>query len=102
MDLSIFDDNRKFWQKIKPLFSNICNVSQKNIVIVEKDIITSENDEVAETSNNSFIKAVENLEIEPFARKVENNTQTEIIEKIIKRYEASQHFKNKREGKCRK
>ena len=31
------------------------------------------------------MKAVENLEIETFAPKVENNTQTEIIEEIIKR-----------------
>ena len=87
MELNIFDDNRKFWQKIK----------HKNIVICEKDIITSENDEVAEKLNNFFIKAVENLEIEIFAptvEKVENNTQTEIIGEIIKRYEASQHFKN--------
>ena len=29
---------------------------------------------------------MENLEIEPFASKVENNTQTEITEEIIKRY----------------
>ena len=40
LDLKIFDDNKKFWQSIKPLFSNKQNVSQKNITIVEKEKIT--------------------------------------------------------------
>ena len=37
LDLSKLDNNKKFWQKVKPLFSNKNNVSQKNIVIVEDD-----------------------------------------------------------------
>ena len=64
MDLKILDDNKKFWQNIKPLFSNKQNVSQKNIMIVENDKITSNNEEVAEKLNNFFVNAVENLEIE--------------------------------------
>ena len=33
-------DVKKFWQKVKPIFTNKQNVSQKNIVIVEKDKMT--------------------------------------------------------------
>ena len=87
LDLKIFNDNSKFWQNIKPLFSSKCSVSQKNIVIVDKNIITSKNDEVAEKLNNFFIKAVDNLGIEPFVPTGKNNIQTESIEEIIKRYE---------------
>ena len=87
LDLKILDDNKKFWQKIKPLFTNKQYVSQKNIVIVEKEKITTKNDEVAEKLNTFFIKAVENLEIEQFAPNNDSNTQTDSIEEIIKRYE---------------
>ena len=83
LDLSILDNNKKFWQKVKPLFSNKNNVSQKNIIIVEEDKIISKNEEVAEKLNNFFIKAVENLEIEPFA---DNDTETEDIDDIIRKY----------------
>ena len=47
LDIKIFEDNRKFWQSAKPLFSNKQNFLQKNIIIVEKGIITSDNAEVA-------------------------------------------------------
>ena len=87
LDLKILDDNKKFWKSIKPLFSNKHNVSQKNIVIVEIDTITSKNEEVADKLNNFFIKAVEDLEIEQFAPNDINNAHTENIEVIIKRYE---------------
>ena len=86
LDLKIFNDNSKFWQNIQPLFSNKCSVSQKNIMIIEKNIITSKND-VAEKLNTIFIKAVENLGIEPFVPNVNNNIQTESIAEIIKTYE---------------
>ena len=86
MDLKIFYDNKNFWKSIKPLFSNK-HVSQKNIVIVERNAITSKNDEVADKLNKFFIKAVENLEIELFAPNDVNNARTENLEVIIKRYE---------------
>ena len=47
LDLKILQDNKQFWKNIKPLFSNKQTVSQKNIVIVENDTITSKNEEVA-------------------------------------------------------
>ena len=71
LDMNIFENNKKFWENIKPLFSNKQNVSKRNIIIVEKETITSQNEEVAAKLNNFFIRAVENLEIEPFAPNIE-------------------------------
>ena len=67
LNLKILDDNKKFWEVIKPLFSN--------------------NGEVAEKLNNFFIKAMETLEIGPFAPNVVNNVQEESLETITKKYE---------------
>ena len=59
-------DNRKFWSKIKPLFSEKHKAGTNKIIIVENNIIFSDNEIVAEKLNNFFIESVENLEIEPF------------------------------------
>ena len=92
LDLKILDDNKRFWKSIKPLFSNKHNVSQKNIVIVERDTITSKNEEVADKLNKFFIKAVENLEIELFApNDINNALHRRGNYKEIR--ETSQHFK---------
>ena len=66
LDLKIFDNNRKFWQNIKPLFSNKQNVL-KNINIIENDNVTSKGSEVAGKLNNYFIEAIAKLEIESFS-----------------------------------
>ena len=84
LDMNIFEDNKKFWQNVKPLFSNKHDVSQKNIIIVEKETIISNNTEVAEKLNNFFIEAVENLEIEPFVPHNDNRIYTESIHEIVK------------------
>ena len=55
LDLKIFEDNKKFWKSVKPLFSNKQNALQNNIIIVEKDTITPEDSEVAAKLNNFFI-----------------------------------------------
>ena len=71
LDLKILNDNKMFWQKVKPLFSSKNLNNQKRIVIVEDDKITSKDKDVAEKLNDFFIKAVENLEIEPFIQRDE-------------------------------
>ena len=65
LDMKIFDNNKKFWQNIKPLFSDKSNL-KRNITLVENGSVISEKREVAENLNNYFIEAVENLEIEQF------------------------------------
>ena len=88
LDIKVFEDNKKFWKRIKPLFSEKNNLS-KNITLVENGITISNKTEVAEKLNNYFIEAVENLEIEGF---ISDNNFTysenvdENIDNIIKKY----------------
>ena len=88
LDLKFFDNNKKFWQNIKPLFSDKQNILQKSIILVENDKITSKNSEVANKLNTFFIDAVKNLDIVPFTGLVQDtefisiNENIEIIEDI--------------------
>ena len=66
LHMSNYTDNKKFWNTVKPLFSNHGGVSQK-ITLVMDDKIISDDKEVAETFNSFFINSVESLDI------VENN-----------------------------
>ena len=88
LDLRIFDDNKTFWQRIKPLFSDKQNLLQSNIIIVEKEIIISDKKQVAEKLNNFFIEAVESLEIEHYASDNHDGFQLENIGEIVKMYES--------------
>ena len=54
IDLKIFDDNKTFCQRIKPLFSDKLKIMLSDIIIVENDITTSDNKEVAEKLNIYF------------------------------------------------
>ena len=85
LDMKIFDDSKKFWERIKPLFSDKMNVLQRNIIIVEKEVIISDKKQVAEKLNNYFIEAVDSLEIETYCPN--NNGVPENISEIIKKYE---------------
>ena len=85
LDLNVIIDNRKFWKNIKPLFSDKNKTSIRNIIIVEKGIIISDSKEVAEKLNKFFIDSVENLDIEHFPPREDNNTGDNINE-IIHKY----------------
>ena len=91
LDLKVFEDNRKFWKAIKPLFSDKQNLSQRDIIIEDEGRVISDNAEVAEILNNYFIDAVAGLDIEPFAVPADNISTDDIektdIERIIKKYE---------------
>ena len=90
LDMKIFQDNKKFWQTIKPLFSEKQQDLKRNIVIVENETITSNNKEVAEKFNTFFMEAVESLDIEPFNSPNDNLGDLECdhdtIDAIINRY----------------
>ena len=93
LDLKIFEDSRKFWKSVKPLFSDKENTKNRNIIIVENDTVISEKKDVAEKLNNYFIEAVGNLDIEHFASEedVHENLDQEdedLIDKIIKKYKS--------------
>ena len=86
LDPLIIVDNIKFWQRIKPLFSDKQKCIPKDIILVENDIATSDNKDVAEKLNSFFISAVEKLEIESFLFENSNNTSTEDLQEIINKY----------------
>ena len=59
LDLKIFADNKRFWERVKPLFSDKQKSLSKDI---DKDTLISNKLEVAAKLNNFFIESVENLE----------------------------------------
>ena len=63
LDLNKITDNKKFWNTIKPLFSDSSGKSSK-ITLVEGEEIITEDKEIAEKFNNYFIDAVSSLGIE--------------------------------------
>ena len=85
LDLSILTNSKEFWKNIKPLFSDKPGKSQKNIVLIEKDVIISKDEEVADSLNNFFIKSVENLDIKHYTPPNENVADN--LDDIIKQYE---------------
>ena len=62
LNLKVFENNKKFWKSIKPLFSDKQKLLERNIVIMEDKNIFSDNAEVAEKLNNFFIDAFQSLE----------------------------------------
>ena len=57
-----YTDNKKFWNTVKPLFSNFGGCSQK-VTLVKDDKIISNDEEIAEIFNNFFVKTVDSLNI---------------------------------------
>ena len=59
LDIKNVNDNKRFWDTIKPCFSEK-NTSKKKITLIENDTIITEDAKVAETMNTFFSKGVEN------------------------------------------
>ena len=57
-----YTDNKKFWNTVKPLFSNY-NGGAQNITLIDDDKIISKDEEVAKTLNNFFTNSVKSLNI---------------------------------------
>ena len=66
LDINIFNDNKRFWKCIRPFFSDKQKDFQKEIILIEKDEITSYAKEVSEKLNNYFVSVIENLDINTF------------------------------------
>ena len=64
LDLTIFNDNKKLWQRVRPLFSDKQKALPRDIILIENDVTISDKKEVAEKINHFFIEAVDKLEIE--------------------------------------
>ena len=66
LDVNIFEDNGKFWKRIRPLFSDKQKALSKDIILVDDKKVISNKEEVAEKLNNFFVEAVANLKIGPY------------------------------------
>ena len=99
LDLKILDDNKTFWQRIKPLFSDKQKSLQSDITLVEHDVITSDKKEVAENLNKFFIEAVENLDIETYFAGNMDETLPETLEEILDKYDNHPSIKKIKENK---
>ena len=84
LDVKILEDNKKFWQKVKPLFSEKSMIKQ-SIRLNINDKIISDRKQVVEILNNYFMDAVENLEIERYLPTfVINDEGLDDIDKMVK------------------
>ena len=87
LDLKKITDNKRFWNTIKPLFSNGSGKSGKITLVENEEIITDDKD-IAETFNNFFVDTVSSLDIQG-NKALENNTDgiTDPVLKAVKRFE---------------
>ena len=87
LDVKILEENRKFWQKVKPLFSEKC-MTKQSIRLNENGKIISDKKEVAEILNNYFMDAVENLEVNRYLPKIVMNDEgLDQIDKMVQKYQ---------------
>ena len=79
-------DNKKFWNTIKPFFSNGSSKSSK-ITLVEDDEVITDDKKIAETFNEYYIDVVSSLDIQKNVA-LENNTDgiSNPVNKALKRF----------------
>ena len=88
LDTKIFDSNRKFWQRVKPLFSEK-NMLKQSIRLKENGKMISDKKEVAEILNNYFMDSVENLEVQRYlpTNSILVDENLDDIDKIVKQFQ---------------
>ena len=59
LDLNIFKDNKTFWKSIKPLVSEKQKNLQNEIILIEKELVMTDEQEIAEKMNNFFVDAID-------------------------------------------
>ena len=97
LELSIFKDNKTFWQTVKPLFSDKQKLIERNIVITDDGKVYTDNTIVAEKLNTFFIEAVQCLEIEPYlSETAKKGLQRQYRRNYQTIRTTSQYLKNKR------
>ena len=69
---------------MKPLFSDKQKYLQQEIILIEKDLVVTNEQEVAEKMNSYFVDAIENLNIEPFIQTVNEDTSCNSIDDTMK------------------
>ena len=74
LDAKFVNDNKKFWKRISPLFSNKIKLKEK-ITLVENDEIILSDIEAAKTFQNFFSSIVKNLNIQTDETHLSKTTQ---------------------------
>ena len=85
LDTKIFDSNKKFWQRVKPLFSEKTMLKQ-SIRLKENGKMISDKKEVAEILNNHFMDSVENLEVERYLPNIAIDANLDDIDRIVSQF----------------
>ena len=86
LDTRIFENNKTFWKRIKPLFSEKTRIKQ-NICLQENGVTITDEKEVAEILNKYFTESVENLEIERHLPNISSDAgNNDNFEKIIEKF----------------
>ena len=73
LNLKNYTDNKKFWNTVKPLFSNYSGLTQKITLVEDQKIITND-EEVARVFNDYFIDSTLSLGITE-SKALQNNTE---------------------------
>ena len=81
LDITIFEDNKKFWERVKPLFSEKTALKH-NIRLKENGKMVSDKKEIAEILNNYFMESVEYLEVERYLPTMIINTSDSNVNRI--------------------
>ena len=87
LNLNIFKDNKTFWKNIRPLFSDKQKGCQKEFILIENDLVTSDEKAIADKLNNYFLDVIKNLDIEPYTG-IDDNQEDEcnFINMIVLKY----------------
>ncbi len=83
IDIKLLNDNRKFWKNIKPFFSEKQKKLSK-LILVENDLIISNDCKISEILNDFFIDTISNLEL---GGNEKSASVTDNIEDAIEMYE---------------
>ena len=78
-------DNKEFWERISPLFSNQIK-SKEKVTLVENDEIISIDIEVAKTFQNFFSSIVKNLNIQRDETHLSKTTQDNPVLECIEKF----------------
>ena len=88
----MISDNKKFWNTVKPFFSDN-KVSNENITLVDNNEIISDDSIVADTFNTYFSNAVKSLNINIKPEFIEQSDSiNDPIQKAIQKYKNTQAF----------
>ena len=94
LDTKIFESNKTFWQRVKPLFSEK-TMLKESIRLNENGKMINDKKEVAEILNNYYMESVENLEVERYLpENLVIDESLDNIDKIVKKIPVSSQYCN--------